>query len=556
MQIWIMDLEKYEKIFARESEKYLEELDNALIEVEKDRFNQGLWSNIHGKIHSIKGMARALSMEKISGLCHSMEAWCKRFQEGTHTATDEAVQCLFDGTEILRTLATQKEDISLSHHAKQYHRLTARFSKGPDEPGEGISVQDPVFNGDEQKSIYAPDRIGHVRVEYSLIEELLGYSQEIIHLEKRLPPMTPEHVSSGVKGWIDHYMSVLKGLHFRLTKLRLIPVADFAGLFRKTLRDLARSYDREVSLAVIGGALQVDIALMDRLREPFMHLLRNAIAHGIEPPAEREAAGKPREGKVVLEAERRGDSLVLKISDDGRGINRSAIMTYLKQQRSMSNEAISRMPEEEFLHTTLNLDFSSTDHADETAGRGVGMNVVARAIESLNGSMSIRSRESEATQFIFHLPLSLSLVYAVTFRVGPYTLSVPTAHVQSIKGVTSAQPAPVESSDGIRKLLAIEEGLQEASHIIELALPGASDCQSQALGRAELRNGSEASDPVFRLAVDAVMGNSPLMVMPVGELLAKAHYFAGVGIMENGGISILLDTEKVLWRSAPQSREK
>ncbi|MDZ7699608.1 MAG: Hpt domain-containing protein [Deltaproteobacteria bacterium] len=207
-----MDLKKYEEIFSQESEKYLDELDNALIEIEKDLLNQALWGDIHGKIHSIKGMARALSMEQISGLCHAMEEWCKLFQEDPHKSSEESVQLLFDGTQILRTLVSEKGHISLPDHLKQYDALIDRFSQEPGNPDEvkaGEAKSDEV-KPSQARTIYAPKRIGHVRVEYALIEELLGYSQEIIQLEKRLPPMTREHVSLGVKGWVDHYMSVLK----------------------------------------------------------------------------------------------------------------------------------------------------------------------------------------------------------------------------------------------------------------------------------------------------------------------------------------------------------
>lgn len=129
----------------------------------------------------------------------------------------------------------------------------------------------------------------------------------------------------------------------------------------------------------------MDIGLLDRLREPFMHLLRNSIAHGIEPPDERIKRGKNQEGKIVLEADKRGDSLVLKVSDDGRGIDRTAITKYLKNKKSMSDEEISRMPDDEFFNTILSVDFSSAHGTTQLAGRGIGMDVIARAIGYLNG---------------------------------------------------------------------------------------------------------------------------------------------------------------------------
>jgi len=273
-----MDIDKYKKIFIQESGKYLHELDAALIRVEKDLPNRDLWSDIHGKIHSIKGMARALSLDTVSGLCHSMEAWCKEFQGGIVTPAPEALQVLMDGTELLKGLVSETAGGSSSEDAAQLKRVMALLARRPDERMNGTPP--------DTHPIAAPSRIDRIRVEYSLIEELLARSQEIILVEKTLPPLSQQQISSGLRSWIDHYMSMLKGLHFQLAQLRLMPIHDFVSLFGKTIRDLARQYDREVTLGIAGGELQVDIGLMERLREPFMHLLRNAVAHGIEPPDE------------------------------------------------------------------------------------------------------------------------------------------------------------------------------------------------------------------------------------------------------------------------------
>ncbi|MFW6099682.1 MAG: hypothetical protein ACOC79_04210, partial [Thermodesulfobacteriota bacterium] len=143
---------------------------------------------------------------------------------------------------------------------------------------------------------------------------------------------------------------------------------------------------------------------------------------------------------------------------------------------------------------------------------------------------SIRSRAFEGAQFIFRLPLLLSLVYAVTFRLGPYTFSIPTAHVQSIKGVTPADVESMESLWDMWKRLAIEGEFKTASHVIELGYGGT----------------AEGFDRALHLAVEEIVGNRPLMVMPVDEILAKVPYIAGVGVMENGEVSILLETEELL----------
>lgn len=522
-----MDRTKYEDIFTRESERYLDELDDLLIRVEKDLPNRDLWSEIHGKIHSIKGMARALSLTKISDLSHSMENWCQQFQQGTMTATANSVQLLFDGAELLRFLVVKTGEVESSENQKWYNTLTSKLEKDPRESANEVRFEkEPYCSRDNTVR-----RIDSVRVKFSLIEELLGHSQEILHLEKTLHPLFQKQISASLKNWIDHYSSMLKGLYFRLAQLRLMSVGDFADLFIKAIRDLAKEHNKEVKFEVVGGDIQADIALLDRLREPFIHLLRNSIAHGIEAPDERVRLGKDAEGRIVLEVDREKDIFFIRVSDDGQGIGRSAIVKYLKEKRSLTDEQIAGMSKEEFFNTILSPDFSSARETTDMAGRGIGMNVVAQAIEYLGGSMTTNSEPSKGTEFIIKLPVSLSVIYAITFKVGKYTLSIPTSNVKSVDRREDISPEEINSLSDFSGLLGVDKK-EEFSHFLKLRYP-----------RQE--SNINTNSGVVELAVDSIIGNRPIMVMPMGELLTKTKFFAGVGIMENGDISILLDIEKL-----------
>jgi len=523
-----MDLTKYEKIFAQESGNYLKELDDLLMRVEKDLINRDLWGEIHGKIHSIKGMAKALSMERITKLSHSMEDWCKEFQQGTTEATPDAVQLLLDGADLLRLLVGGRGETGSYKNQRWYNSLTASLAKGLEEAAAQLQPEKPSHS--PARSM--PEEIDHVRVEYSLIEELLGFSQEILLSEKTLPTLSQEQKSPGLKTWIDHYTSLLKDLYFRLAQLRLMSVGDFSDLFLKAIRDLAREHNKEVRLEVIGGEVQADIALLERLREPFIHLFRNSIAHGIEPPDQRVREGKSAEGRIILEARRERDNLFIKVSDDGQGINRSAIVKHLKDKRSMEDEQIARMSEEDFFNTILSTDFSSAHKTTDMAGRGIGMSVVTQAIDYLGGSMTIHSAPSKGTELILKLPVSLSIMHSITFKAGKYTLSIPTSDVESIERREPISPYENEPFYDLRGLLGVSENGGESSYILKLKHPREKNSYNSKNGNIEL-------------GVDQILGNRPLMVMPVGELLAKARLFAGVGIMENGDISILLDIENL-----------
>jgi len=523
-----MDLTKYEKIFTQESEKYLDELDRLLISVEKDPSNPDLWADIHGKTHSIKGMARALSLEKITTLSHAMEKWCKEFQQGAADPQPNAIQLIFQGGDMLRLLVARMDEIGSAEDRSSYDTLISRFRKGL----EALAIEVDTSGASQLSNRSSAEGLKYVRVKYSLIEELLGLSQEILFLENALPPLSLEQISGGLKNWIDDYTSMLKGLHFRLAQLRLVSVADFADIFVKTIRNLAKENKREVTFKVVGGELEADITLLERLREPFVHIFRNSIAHGIEPPDERARLGKNAEGEIRLEATRKGDSLIITLSDDGRGIDRTSITRYLKDKKSMRNEDIARMSEQEFFDTILSPDFTSASEATDIAGRGIGMNVVAQAIEYLGGTMTIDSAPEKGTEFTIKLPVSLSVVYTINFRLGEYTLSIPTSNVVSIDRRETIPPDGMDSYYGLKGLLGVKDDGRRAFHILTLRHPG----------EKYTENGAGAE---MEVAVDSIIGNKPIMVMPVGELLAKVRLFSGVGILENGDISILLDIENL-----------
>ncbi|MCP4668190.1 MAG: hypothetical protein GY849_17710, partial [Deltaproteobacteria bacterium] len=408
-----------------------------------------------------------------------------------------------------------------------YDTLLGKFKKGPEE----LDTSDPPKSCPLPRPFVPPHRIDYVRVKYSIIEELLGISQEIMLLEKSLPPLSLEHISQGLKGWLDDHASMLKTMHYRLAQLRLVTVNDFADIFVKTVRNLARENHKEIAFEIIGGEIAADITLLERLREPFMHIFRNCIVHGIEPPDERVNMGKNAGGKITLDVTRESDCLFITVGDDGRGINRSAITSYLKEMKSMSDEEISLISDEEFFSTILRPDFSSASTASDMAGRGVGMNVVSQAIDYLGGSMMIASAPEKGTRFIIKLPLSLSMIHTVTFKVGLYTLSIPTFMVKSINRKKGPLPEEGNSVYDLRRLFGVT-GTREFVHILNLKSP---------VGK----NGSKGGKGFSKLAVDGIIENRALMVMPAGEVLSKAGLFNGVGIMKNGDLSIVLSVESL-----------
>lgn len=523
-----MDRSKYEQIFDQESGRYLKDLDDLLLKVEKEADNRDLWGDIHGKIHSIKGMARALSLEKITTLSHLMEAWCKAYQEGSAAAVPTAIQAIYDGTDCLRYLVARKGGDESFEDQQWFSSLVALFEKAP-HAHSGDKKPAPPMDAAKKTQVQS---INEVRVRYSLIEELLGLAQEIQLLEKTLPPLPQGQEFSGVKNWMAHCTSLMKVMYFRLAHLRLMSVGDFADLFNKTVRNLAASHGKKVCFSVEGGEIAADITILERLREPLVHIFRNCIAHGIELPEERVKAGKSEEGIIFIKAVKEKENLLLRIGDDGKGIDRSSIMDHLRKGGALSEEEIQNLSDEALFSTILRPDYSSSAKTDDLAGRGIGMNVVAQAISYLGGSMKIVSKPTAGTEFHVRLPLSLSIVQALTFTIDQYTLSIQTSQVEAIDRVSNLSPEQSQKVRSLGRLL----GLQQEHAVLHVVN----------LKKSAVTENDTAGEGLPAIGVDSIIGNRPLMVLPVGELLASAGVFAGVGIMENGDVTMVLDVEKVL----------
>jgi two-component system chemotaxis sensor kinase CheA len=523
-----MDLEKYYKIFAQESGKYLEQIDQLLIQVDNHPSDTGLWRELHGKMHSIKGMSRAMSMEHIAQLSHSMETWCLAFQKNAATAGQTAIQTLFDGTDMLKSLVNQQDKLDSVALQDRYRLILERLSLDLSTGQAPVRVE----TGVSEPAPLRMDPIDQVRIPYVQIEELLGYSREILMLETTLPPLPLEYAS--LKSWIDHYMAMIKGLYFRLAQFRLMSIDDFAAIYGSTVHQQARSLGKQVFLEVKGGNIRADIALLERLREPLIHIIRNAIAHGIEKPEDRVRLGKPEKGCIVLEAESDRESLIIRISDDGSGIDRDAIISHLQKKTRMSPEEILDMTGKKFYDTILSSEFSSAKIVSDMSGRGIGMNVVAQAIEYLSGTLSIASVPGEGATFTIQLPVSLSVIYAIVFHVGHYLLAIPTSAMESVAYNTEKTCALPESCLNLRELFGVNESTEDSVHILKLR-PGSHKVKSRP---------NETGHPdsfAWSLAVDHIVGNRPIMIMHVSELVARTHIYSGIGILENGDISPLLD---------------
>lgn len=331
--------------------------------------------------------------------------------------------------------------------------------------GKGVSVE-PAESTTPQSQPAAPEDAEHnpflapshiVRVDLKRLDDLMRLTGEmVIHrtrLENRLMRLNASDADlTSVMEVSSHLGRTLRELREAINRVRLIPVAEIFARMPFVVRDLARQTDKKVRLKLTGQETAVDKYLIERLKDPLLHLVRNAFSHGVETPAERVAVSKPAEATIELSAATAGDSVIISVRDDGRGINPNAIV---HRGKKMGLEIPETIDNDAILKILCSSGFSTRDDADLTSGRGVGMAVVYNTIRELGGSLTLHSEEGEGTQFTIRLPLTLAIAETLVLRAAGQTCAVPQSFLREILQRTEAD---IQIANGV-EIIPYKEGV-------------------------------------------------------------------------------------------------
>jgi chemotaxis protein histidine kinase CheA len=336
----------------------------------------------------------------------------------------------------------------------------------------------------------------------------------------------------------SHISSVTNELQEGITNVRMVPIERLFKRYQRPVRDLAKAHEKKVEMEIQGGDTVLDKRLVEELADPLLHIVRNAVYHGIEPADIRERLGKPPTGKILLEAYHEGDSITITIQDDGRGIDGNRIKQSALQKGLITRAEYDSMTEEEAVNLVYLPGMSTLDVADGVSGRGVGMDVVLNNISELNGTIEIETAKSEGTKFIISLPLTLAISKALLLNVQDETFAVPLNSVLEILFIRKDE-IKVVSGDEIIILREDVIPLKRLSNILNLEprANGSLKYPVVIVGTAERRTA---------LLVDKLLGREDIVVKSIGEFLSDVELFSGATISGEGKVRLILDVQKIV----------
>jgi two-component system chemotaxis sensor kinase CheA len=369
-----------------------------------------------------------------------------------------------------------------------------------------------------------------VRVDVSRLDALTKLSGELVVSRNRLLDLLAREPDGELRRTAEALSRQVEEVQAEVLAVRMTPVSELFERFPRVVRDLARDLGKRVRLEVEGGDIEVDRAVLEELGDPLVHLVRNAIDHGVESPGAREAAGKPAEGRLRLVATRERNSVVLRVADDGRGIDRERVLRRARESGAV-DPSVDALADDQLLRVLSRSGFSTATAVSGVSGRGVGVDVVVTRLRALGGSVELSSRPGEGTEFALRVPLTLAIVNALLVRVGGERYAVPLAYVAE----TVDYEGGARATGGSGEALLVRGRAIPTVHLASLFdVPGAGAHRRPAV---VLQLGERRSAVV----VDALEGQQDIVVEPFVAPAGMPPWFGGATILADGQPALILD---------------
>lgn len=534
--------EKYKRLFTTEAEEKIAALNAALLGLEIEPGSQTFARDAMRAAHTLKSSAAAMNFIEMSHLAHAMEDVFEEVHTKKGSLSPSAIETLFAACDMLSLTVSsiKKGEDELSTLALRNKLERCRTKKNTEQEGVG-----GVALAQKPETI-AP--IEAIKVDVATLDKLMNLTEELLVERMKVSEIVrqakekPDEKLSLVafESSSEALNRLIAELQLHVTQARMVPLGQISERFPRMIRDLAHEQGKDVEFLIEGQDIELDRTVIDRLGEPLIHLLRNAVDHGIE-----------KKGTIRLTARRERDTVMIAVTNDGTPIDwQKVIETALSQRiidratRDRYSRDIGRGKQE---IEDLLYRLSTNDKVTETSGRGVGLGIVKSVIESLGGRVTIESKEGD-TSFILSLPLTLAIIPALLFRVHDRTFALPLSHIDrsvsvptdNIKGAFGQEVAVVSNEDIPMVRLQTLFGME--SKQVGIFLSDEQIAEGRHARKAELMIITKHERlPVVGLVVDELISKQDIVVKPLKGSLRHVKRFAGVTLLGDGRPALILD---------------
>ncbi len=528
--------------FLVEAGEILERLGEQLVQLEQAADDKGLLNAVFRGFHTIKGGAGFLGLVPMVELCHALEDAFDKAREGKimldDDAFDYAQRCLDILVRQMAALGAAEELEKAEPELLAAIKAWASGQAATKPPKAAVPKPTAAKTGDA-KATGGPPKAGGdteqtVRVDTKRLDAIVNLTGELVLARNRLKvlrdKLKDEDLHRAVTA-LDHATARLQG---SVMRTRMQPVSRVFQRFPKMARDVARQLDKQVELTLEGADTELDRNLVEALADPLVHLVRNAIDHGVERPAVRQAAGKNPIGQVILSARQEGDSVAIEIRDDGGGMDPEKLRAKAVEKGLLTPEAAARLGAEDCFQLIFMPAFSTKAEVTAISGRGVGMDVVQSKIRELSGQIQIQSELGQGSRFTIRVPLTLAILPTLLVRVEDTTYALPLGRVVEVLPMPTKKPDYV---DGQPVLDLRSNTLPLVWLRAWLRMP---PCEG-----GEVIVVLQSGDFAFGLVVDQVRDREEVVIKALPKRVRGLPGYAGATLIGDGTLSLILDVDGI-----------
>ncbi len=381
-----------------------------------------------------------------------------------------------------------------------------------------------------------------VRVDTARLDEIMNMVGELVLVRNRLVRLGLNSGDEAMAKAVANLDVVTGDLQMSVMKTRMQPIKKVFGRFPLLVRDLARNMKKEINLELVGEETDLDKNLVEALADPLVHLVRNAVDHGIESPEEREAAGKPRVGQVVLSAEQEGDHILLMITDDGKGMDAEVLRNKAVEKGLLERDAADRLTDLECYNLIFAPGFSTKTEISDVSGRGVGMDVVKTKISQLNGTVNVFSQKGSGSKIVIKVPLTLAIMPTLMVMLGSQAFAFPLVNVNEIFHLDLSRTNVVDGQE----VVIVRDKALPLFYLKRWLVPSAAH-EEQGEGHVVILS---VGTQRIGFVVDQLVGQEEVVIKPLGKMLQGTPGMAGATITGDGRIALILDVPSMLKRYA------
>ncbi len=583
-----IDLTAFYGQFRDETWENLNLLEQGLTALEARPGDTALLDRMLRAVHTTKGSAKIMGFSEINRLAHQIEDVLGAIRKGELALTPEVGNVLLRASSAIRALTVARlegrgEAVDLAGLLAELQQLLGAKEARP-EAAPVVTVAGPSAGQPRETmrvGMEQVDRLSRlvgearllqeqVQEHQALLEELLRAQEEtkrafrslketLETVRDRLRPRQIEELSRRVEGlehqieeqnvrgkvlgrqyaaWLERSTLNLSELQQQVLSIRMVPIGSLFEVFPGVVRRLAGECGVEVSLEVRGAEVELDRRVLDLLREPLVHLVRNALSHGIEPPEERIRQGKPPRGRLVLEAQALGRRVHIRVQDDGRGIDLEKVRRIAVERGLLEEKEAEQADERTLLELLFQPAFTTRRQADEMSGRGMGLDAVQATMRRLNGLVQVETLPGRGTTFTLDVPLTLATIPVLLVEAAGETLAIPSG---VIRGLVRPQPQEVVLVEGRPVLYWQERPLPLLSLAEVLGLAAGTSEGDRTVAIIAGSDGHQVA-----LAVNRLLDETEAVVQPLGEILGGSPYFSAATISGSGEIIPILDLSGLL----------